>query len=154
HPQWPESALSVDTRSDRQRHPRERAIPDSIPVTPDLGYIIGQYAGDGSSTVHFGERGTTAVVEVAYHEDEEVYWTEFIDSWSRVFGYAPRLMRRSELHPVRARRVMVNGRQAVDVIRKLAGHGAATKRFAPEVMHWPVEALKALLVGYLRADGH
>jgi intein/homing endonuclease/DNA-binding XRE family transcriptional regulator/predicted phosphodiesterase len=136
-------------------HPREKAIPESVPVDEKLGLLIGQYLADGNcagKSEKWGHQFHTDL-EICFHEDEEEFWLDAMDAFEHVFGFPGRLINRTNMSK-RAQRVQFSSRRASAFVGALAGHGAKTKKVHESVLHWPIPALKALLIGYLRGDGH
>ena len=137
-------------------HHNEKAIDPQIPASEDLGYILGQYVADGSV---FGKNDKVKgsnydhILEIAYNDEEKVFWNDFIAAWQRVFKDTPTLINRSDLS-VRCQRLHTYGQRAANLIAALGGKGSHTKVLHPSVMKWPTKALKAFLIGYLRGDGH
>lgn len=137
-------------------HPNEKAIPEVVPASEDLGYVLGQYVADGSV---FGKNDKVKgsnydhILEIAYNDEEEEFWNDFMDSWDRLFGDRPSLVNRGDLS-IRCQRVHAYGQRAANFVAALGGRGSHTKVLHPSVMKWPVKSLKALLRGYLRGDGH
>jgi len=137
-------------------HPNEKTIPDVLPASWDLGYVLGQYVADGSV---FGKNDKVKgsnydhILEIAYNEEESEFWSDFIKSWERLFSDTPKLINRSDLS-VRCQRLHAYGQRAANFIAALGGRGSHTKILHPSVMTWPIESLKGFLIGYLRGDGH
>lgn len=136
-------------------HPREKAIPPHIPANEDLGLVIGQYLADGNcqgASLKWNHEFHTDL-EICFHEDEEQFWLEAMEAFERLFGFPARLVTRRDM-TIRAQRLQMSSRRVAAVIGALAGHGSKTKILHESVLRWPISALKSLLIGYLRGDGH
>lgn len=139
-----------------KRHPNEKKIPETIPVGKEIGYMLGQYLGDGCT---YGQNDKVkgnnyhSTLEVAYNEEEKEYWEEYISCSEALFGITPKLINRKDM-TVRAQRVCINAQRVSYLFSGLGGRGSHTKEIHDDVFKWGKEALKWLLIGYLRADGH
>jgi len=137
-------------------HPNEIAIPEYIPAGKELGYILGQYLGDGCI---YGQNDKVkgnnyhSTLEIAYREDEKEFLDEFIRCSEKLFDITPKLINRKDM-TIRAQRVCIRAQRVAHLIAGLGGGGSFTKEIHSDVFNWDKEALKWLLIGYLRADGH
>lgn len=139
-----------------ETHPNQKHIPPILNVNENLGLIIGQYLADGCTCGRNKKvKGSNYnnITEVVFHEDETVFWEEFLNAWQEVFNDRPKLIRRGDIS-IRAQRIHAYSNQAAAVIEGLAGRGSYAKCLHEDVLKWPVNVLKKLLVGYLRGDRH
>jgi hypothetical protein len=138
------------------QHHNEIPIPETIPVGKDIGYILGQYLGDGCV---FGKKDKVKgsnyhnIMEITYNEEELAFWEDLIKSSETLFNITPKLINRKDM-TVRAQRVFIYSQRVANLIATLGGRGSHTKVIHEDVLNWNKEALKWLLIGYLRADGH
>lgn len=137
-------------------HPNEKLLPETIPVGKEIGYMLGQYLGDGCI---FGKNDKVkgnnyhSTLEVIYHEDEKEFWEEYIACCEKLFNITPRLITRRDM-TIRAQRVHIGAQRLAHLIAGLGGRGSFNKEIHEDVFKWNKEALRWLLIGYLRADGH
>ena len=137
-------------------HHNEKSIPDIIKISENLGYIVGQYLADGSV---FGQKDKVKgsnydnILEISYNSEEKDFWEEYVRAWEEIFNDTPSLLSRKDLD-IRCQRLHCYGQRAVALIKGLAGEGSHTKKLHNSVLKWPVDALKGLIIGYLRGDGH
>ena len=101
---------------------------------------------------HYLADGNHKAVEIAFNRDEKEFWGALSQAIERSLGIQCKLVNTSR--KVWAERLQIYSSQVASLIAGLGGKGSRTKRIHPDVLTWPVEALKWLLIGYLRGDGH
>lgn len=143
---------------DEIRKRAKKHIPGSIEKDFGLGYVIGQYLADGSASGENAKRNGDNydnILEVCYNSEEVEYWNDFISHFKNSFGnnISPSLLTRKDM-AIRCQRLHVYSQEVCSFIKLYAGKGSNFKVLNDKVMSWPQKALKGILVGYLRGDGH
>jgi hypothetical protein len=117
--------------------------PDQIELTPEFGWIIGTWLGDGGTTAQKvqwtmgGERKLTEVVP------------RLVDLL-RTLGCEPRV----QVRPDGVRHVIVYGKHWRLLFERMMSLGPYDKRLPPELASGPKEFLAGVLQGWIDTDGH
>ncbi|MCW2309699.1 DNA cytosine methyltransferase [Rhodobium gokarnense] len=121
-----------------------------IDVDERLMWLVGRYVGDGWSRI----RGGHAELVIICAKDEADELAERLDAWPRLgmrAGHGELAWHRREVET--AVQFSTNHRGLVEWIRGQFGHGGYHKHFPAWCMSAPVELRRALLAGYVSADG-
>lgn len=126
-------------------------------VTPDEARLLGYYVAEGHLTKN--SAGKARNLTWSFHTKEESTWATDIRSVLSQYGSKVTFSYHQD-----AEEMFVNTRNDFgrdeEVLRLASlaqyhcGEGSLTKCLSEEVMHWPLELKRQLIIGMMRGDGH
>ncbi len=130
----------------------KEAVPNSVPVDPDLMRLVGYWLAGGS--LARGRRGADKFlayrVDFAFHERETGFIADVKSLMARYFGCTGWQRQDARSHGVR---LSFKSRRAYEFFLQTIGRGAHHKRLPAWMLEMPDKHIAELLCGYWRGDG-
>lgn len=120
----------------------KEAVPNSVPVEPDLMRLVGYWLAEGSLAAYR--------VEFAFHERETEFIADVKSLMARYFGCTGRQRQDARSHGVS---LTFKSRRAYEFFLQTIGRGAHRKRLPPWMLELPDKHIAELLRGHWRGDG-
>jgi Fe-S cluster assembly protein SufB len=121
---------------------------DHPEISNDLLRFLGYYTAEGSA--FFNGVSNAPTVTISFHIDER---EEIADVQRLMTALAGKPAAVFEVPAKHEARVYVYSRELLELCWRYVGHGAAEKKFHPELMELPPERQKLLVDAYLLGDG-
>ena len=128
---------------------RRETGPDSVPLTFELGRIVGLFLAEGSIARQTKPPHASSSVTFAIHEREADRTVAWLAPLSELFRSVKHVRRRNS----KTNTVTVYGRSFATFMESLVGT-KDTKRFPEKWWTMPREFVDGVCVGYLAGDGH
>lgn len=142
-PKAPEAVSAPDLVLSGRIHPKTAQVPDRIPVTPDVAYVLGVYAGDGSY------RSGTAVFHLSQGYKEARVLPRLLRVLREAFRVEPTIHRHEKVIEVWA-----NASKIARCLHELLGHDCSVKRVPAFLFRAPHEVRAAFVLGWYETDGN
>jgi hypothetical protein len=125
-------------------HFNDKTLPDYLPADAEFGEVLGMFAGDGSVSAQHQ-------IEVALGLDEHEWVEQYRDQVERLVGERPSILNDPDKNVYR---VMLYHKRFGRVLKRLAPGLSGVRSLHQDVFRMPREALRGVLRGWLKADGH
>jgi len=142
--------ITLSSSNGRVRFSGEKGagVPETVPLTADLAWLLGIFCAEGAITRTSG-RPNSPHLSFCFGLHEQ----EFVEKTSRllteIFHATPVIVRRRTTMTVEIGQTSLCG-----LFEALCGRGAHHKQVPPPVMSAPPDVMRAFLEGYLAGDGH
>jgi hypothetical protein len=126
------------------------------PVTPGMARLLGYYLAEGDiafSKLANGNVGKPCQVRLTFHIKEKDTWAKDIIEICNSVRIPCTVATYDKRPNICVVRVTPKDKTVIDWFTQNAGRWSYYKKLSNEVMHWPVELLRELIIGYIRGDG-
>ncbi|HET9579071.1 MAG TPA: AmmeMemoRadiSam system radical SAM enzyme [Usitatibacter sp.] len=140
--------LATDNGRVRFLGERGRGVPESLPLTEDLAWLLGIFCAEGSITKHPG-RPNSFQLSFCFGPHEQDLVARTARLLTDVFEARPLIVSRRTTVTVEIRSTSI-----ARLFEALCGRGARNKQAPPPLLESPLPVIRAFLEGYLAGDGH
>lgn len=124
-------------------HVRSRAIPGSLPLTAQVGRLIGLYVAEGHTSGN--------ALGFSFHEREVDYHTFICETISSLTGLACHITHNQANH---CKQLIIRSKCLATTFKTLFGANCYEKRLPPEWLHASLDVLASIVRGAFEGDGH